>query len=292
MREVYRCILHTILFNRAVGWVRPKDTECEVLTRISYARIDDPALVRTIDKNVDALYAMIEKQAQARRQPTVTTTTVIAPSPTAQPALSSSSSSSPPPHSASPAAAALAFSSSSSSSPSSSSPSAAASAPVLASFSLSFYETTPSKSWFGPREERLYWERWIIPCAVSPHSRHTTADIGASASPADSAQRRQEEAFMLVMTAVVSLVNEKKEHLPSVKAGKEGLTYSFECQSECMHTAASATAAAGGAAVGTAGGSSASSPAGAGDGGDGGWGLMASMMKKVFKEGPPLLIPR
>jgi len=87
---------------------------------------------------------------------------------------------------------------------------------------------------------------------------------------------------MLVMRSVVSLVNEKKDHLPSVKAGKEGLTYSFECQSECGGGGGSG----GGGAVAGVGVSG-----GADVGDDGGWGL-ASMMKKVFKEGPPLLIPK
>ena len=270
VREVYRCVLHTILFNRAVGWVKPRDTECEVLSRVSYARIDDAALQRNVDKNVDALYAMIDKQMHATLQPTVTTTTITANH--THSTLPSSASS--PPHSLT--------STSTSSSAASPAPS-----PVPATFTLSFYETTPNKSWFGPREDKLYWERWVLPCRVSP-SKPNASPSSSFTSP--TTQQRQQHSFMSVMTAIVAVVNEKRDHLPAVKGGMEGLTYSFECESVCG-------GGAGGA--GASGGAGGSGEAGRGGGvgvvdvgsDDGGWGL-SGMMKKVFKEGPPLLIPK
>ena len=273
MREVYRCVLHTILFNRAVGWVRPRDTECEVFNRISYARIDDAALQRNVDKNVDALYAMIDKHMHATLQPTVTTTTITATgSPHSHTTLSSSSAST----------------SSHTLSATSKSSAATLSAPsaIPASFTLSFYESSPSKSWFGPREDKLYWERWVLPCRVSPSKPHSSPSSSFT-SPA--AAQRQQLSFMAVMTAVVAVVNDKRDHLPAVKGGMEGLTYSFECESVCGGGAAGAGVggAAGGGESGRPGG------AGAGDVGsdDGGWGL-STMLKKAFKEGPPVLIPK
>ena len=205
VREVYRCLLHSILFNRALGWVRPRETECEVLQRTCYARIDDPALVRAVDKNVDALYALIEKHALAHSQPTVTTSTIVgsAPHPHAQPAISSSSSAS-----QSPTAAA-----------------SAPAAPIPATLSLSFYESAPSKSWFGPAVTKLYWERWVLPCSIT-YDRHA----GGAAAVSPERSRAQEERFRLVMTAIITLLNDKRDHLPPVKAGQEGLTYSFECE--------------------------------------------------------------
>ena len=267
VREVYRCVLHTILFNRAVGWVRPRDTECEVLNRISYARIDDAALQRNVDKNVDALYAIIDKQMHATLQPTVTTTTITANNIHAP--LSSAAAS---PHT-------LTSTSTSSSSSSSSHPSS-----VPATFTLSFYESSPSKSWFGPREDKLYWERWVLPCRVSPSKPNSSP---SSSSTYLTAQQRQQHSFMTVMAAIVAVVNEKRDHLPAVKGGMEGLTYSFECESGCS----------GGAAGAGLGGGVGESGRGGGVGvvdvssDDGGWGLSA-MMKKAFKEGPPALIPK
>ena len=285
VREVYRCVLHTILFNRAVGWVKPREVECEVLSRTTYPRIDDPALIRTVDKNVDALYALIEKAALARTPHTVTTITGLTPPP------SSSSPSSP---SSSRLNTSL-TSTSTSSSPShhSSSPhhhpqqQPPPPPPIPASLTLSFYESTPSKSWFGPAVQKLYWERWHLPALIHFH-KHTTHRAGTGTGVGGGGggggggrEERQEERFRLVMMSVVTLMNEKRDHLPTVKGGMEGLTYSFECETEC-------------AGLGTGGGGAGEGGGGGGMGGvgdDGGWGL-SSMMKKVFKEGPPLLIPK
>ena len=277
MREVYRCVLHTILFNRAVGWVRPRDTECEVLTRISYARIDDAALQRNVDKNVDALYAMIDKQMHASLQPTVTTTTIVAGH--GHSTLSSSSSLSSP-HT-------LTSTSTSSSPAASFSPSS-----VPATFTLSFYESTPSKSWFGPREDKLYWERWVLPCRVSP-SKPNASPSSSFNSP--TAQQRQQQSFMSVMTAIIAVVNDKRDHLPAVKGGMEGLTYSFECESVCGGGGAAGGGAGLGGGVGGGGEGGRGGVVGGGgvDAGseDGGWGL-STMIKRAFKEGPPILIPK
>lgn len=48
INEVLRCILHTILFVRAPGPVRPRETDCEMFS-ISYAKID----VQSVDRKVD-----------------------------------------------------------------------------------------------------------------------------------------------------------------------------------------------------------------------------------------------
>ena len=283
VREVYRCVLHTILFNRAVGWVRPRDTECEVLSRISYARIDDAALQRNVDKNVDALYAMIDKHMHATLQPTVTTTVVTAnhahsaPQSYSAPAYTPTAST---PHT-------LTSTSTSSSSSSSSAPS-----PVPATLTLSFYESTPGKSWFGPREDKLYWERWVLPCRVSPNKPNASPTHSPTHSQSQSHSQRQQQSFMSVMCAVVALVNEKRDHMPAVKGGMEGLTYSFECESVCGGGASSAGLGSGSGAVSGSGDGRAAGVGVADGGGDeGGWGL-SKMMKKAFKEGPPLLIPK
>ena len=262
MREVYRCVLHTILFNRAVGWVKPREVECEVLSRTPYARIEDPAIIRAVDKNVDALYALIERAALARTPLTITPTTVHSHPPSPSP-----SSSHPP------------------------------TPPLPASLTLSFYESAPSKSWFGPSIQKLYWERWHLPALIHYNKHAVGGGVGGvgwgggvgglgggdggrgGGGVGVGREALQEERFKLVMMSVVTLMNERRDHLPTVKGGMEGLTYSFECETEC-------------AGVGTGGGSGEGGGGGLGGAGnDGGWGL-TSMMKKVFKEGPPLLIPK
>jgi autophagy-related protein 101 len=37
-REALRCLLHTVLFNRALGQIRPRDVESELFDGITYVR--------------------------------------------------------------------------------------------------------------------------------------------------------------------------------------------------------------------------------------------------------------
>ncbi|KAI3794077.1 hypothetical protein L1987_36702 [Smallanthus sonchifolius] len=52
IREVLRCILHTIFFHRALGLVRPKDIDFELL-EITYVQCGDAKLEKKVDEKID-----------------------------------------------------------------------------------------------------------------------------------------------------------------------------------------------------------------------------------------------
>ncbi|XP_039116975.1 autophagy-related protein 101-like [Dioscorea cayenensis subsp. rotundata] len=60
IREVLRCIVHTIMFHRVLGLVRPKDTDSE-LFEITYVKCGDEELERKIEEKIDQLIVWIEK---------------------------------------------------------------------------------------------------------------------------------------------------------------------------------------------------------------------------------------
>jgi autophagy-related protein 101 len=61
LREVVRCLLHTILFNRALGHVRPRDVDSELFD-LSYVQCGDPSVERTVEDKVSALCSWVEKR--------------------------------------------------------------------------------------------------------------------------------------------------------------------------------------------------------------------------------------
>jgi len=66
-KEVLRAVLHTILFTRALGVVRPKDVDCE-LFGLSYATCGDPAVDAAVEERLDALATWLHrKTSDARR---------------------------------------------------------------------------------------------------------------------------------------------------------------------------------------------------------------------------------
>ncbi|CAA2978085.1 autophagy-related 101 [Olea europaea subsp. europaea] len=67
IREVLRCILHTILFHRALGLVRPKDVDLE-LFEITYVQCGDMELERKIDEKIDQFIDRVEKHPNKKNQ--------------------------------------------------------------------------------------------------------------------------------------------------------------------------------------------------------------------------------
>ncbi|CAA0832771.1 Unknown protein [Striga hermonthica] len=67
IREVLRCILHTILFHRALGLVRPKDIDLE-LFEITYVQCGDLELDRKIDEKIDQFIDRVEKHPNKKNQ--------------------------------------------------------------------------------------------------------------------------------------------------------------------------------------------------------------------------------
>mmetsp|Transcript_9620 Transcript_9620/g.17014 ORF Transcript_9620/g.17014 Transcript_9620/m.17014 type:complete len:216 (+) Transcript_9620:79-726(+) len=62
VREALRCLLHTILFNRALGPVRPVEVEAELLD-LSYVRVHDEEVVAAVELSMNELCGQLERSA-------------------------------------------------------------------------------------------------------------------------------------------------------------------------------------------------------------------------------------
>lgn len=67
IREVLRCILHTIVFHRALGLVRPKDVDLE-LFEITYVQCGDVELEKKIDEKIEHFMSWVEKHPNKKSQ--------------------------------------------------------------------------------------------------------------------------------------------------------------------------------------------------------------------------------
>ncbi|KAF6177056.1 hypothetical protein GIB67_015931 [Kingdonia uniflora] len=67
IREVLRCILHTIVFHRALGLVRPKDIDCE-LFEITYVQCGDVELEKKVEEKIDQFIGWVEKHPNKKSQ--------------------------------------------------------------------------------------------------------------------------------------------------------------------------------------------------------------------------------
>ncbi|XP_059459384.1 autophagy-related protein 101 isoform X2 [Corylus avellana] len=67
IREVLRCILHTVVFHRALGLVRPKDIDLE-LFEITYVQCGDAELEKKIDEKIDQFIGWVEKHPNKKSQ--------------------------------------------------------------------------------------------------------------------------------------------------------------------------------------------------------------------------------
>ncbi|KAH9711710.1 Autophagy-related protein 101 [Citrus sinensis] len=67
IREVLRCILHTIIFHRALGLVRPKDIDLE-LFEITYVQCGDLEVEKKIDEKIEQFISWVEKHPNKKSQ--------------------------------------------------------------------------------------------------------------------------------------------------------------------------------------------------------------------------------
>ncbi|KAM0934899.1 hypothetical protein DsansV1_C30g0215421 [Dioscorea sansibarensis] len=67
IREVLRCILHTIVFHRALGLVRPKDIDSE-LFEITYVQCGDAELEKKIEEKIDHFIGWVDKHPNRKSQ--------------------------------------------------------------------------------------------------------------------------------------------------------------------------------------------------------------------------------
>ncbi|CAO2827990.1 unnamed protein product [Amaranthus hypochondriacus] len=65
--EVLRCILHTIMFHRALGLVRPKDVDLELFD-ITYVQCGEVELEKKIDEKIDQFISWVDKHPNKKTQ--------------------------------------------------------------------------------------------------------------------------------------------------------------------------------------------------------------------------------
>ncbi|XP_040993160.1 autophagy-related protein 101-like isoform X1 [Juglans microcarpa x Juglans regia] len=67
IREVLRCILHTIVFHRALGLVRPKDIDLELFD-ITYVQCGDVDLEKKLEEKIEQFIGWVEKHPNKKSQ--------------------------------------------------------------------------------------------------------------------------------------------------------------------------------------------------------------------------------
>jgi len=67
VKEVLRCLLHTIMFQRALGAVRPSDVESDLFD-ITYVKCSDPGVSKAIEDKVDTFSRLLEQSQPPRGQ--------------------------------------------------------------------------------------------------------------------------------------------------------------------------------------------------------------------------------
>lgn len=67
IREVLRSILHTIMFHRALGLVRPKDVDLQLFD-ITYVQCGDAEIEKKVDEKIDQFICWVEKHPNKKSQ--------------------------------------------------------------------------------------------------------------------------------------------------------------------------------------------------------------------------------
>ncbi|XP_010550372.1 PREDICTED: autophagy-related protein 101-like [Tarenaya hassleriana] len=67
IREVLRCILHTIVFHRALGLIRPKDIDLELFD-ITYVQCGEKEVEKKIDEKIDQFISWVDKHPNKKSQ--------------------------------------------------------------------------------------------------------------------------------------------------------------------------------------------------------------------------------
>jgi autophagy-related protein 101 len=257
LKGVLQCVLHSVLFNRALGSFAPKDADCaefgggveidphtgqlsnSQLFSVPYAKLDDAHVDGLVDSFLDRFTTALAKTAPV-------------------PAAAASSSSDKSGSGGSGSAAA-------------SSSNGGATMVREGQVCLGFHEKVVKKksllSWGGPSEEKVFWEQWIVPIrcdassavaattplpasaasaseaassssaasAATPSSSSSSSASASSSSssssslastPLDLARRAR---LMDCLSFLVFRCNEKREHIPPLKTSSTAaLAFSFE----------------------------------------------------------------
>lgn len=65
IKEVLRCVLHTILFHRTLGSIVPQEVDCDILD-VSYVRVRDTAIERAVEANIERFSQALNKSREQK----------------------------------------------------------------------------------------------------------------------------------------------------------------------------------------------------------------------------------
>jgi autophagy-related protein 101 len=156
VKEVARCLIHTILFNRAMGPLKTHEQYCDLFD-ICYAKIDSIDIDRVVEDAVERLSQSLRIVGNGTAKGRIV---------------------------------------------------------------VSFYEKKKRKAFFGitTTEDQVNWEQWIISIVVNRQKLSNGADFAADRNR----QARQTESLMTQrILQILTMVNEKKEHLPPVNLNSD-----------------------------------------------------------------------
>lgn len=193
VKDVLRCLVHSILFNRALGAFQPKDMECKEIENVGYAKVDDANVDERVETGIDRFASAWTKSGSTK-----------------------------------------------------------------GNVCVGFYEKSVKKNFFGfgAKEEKMFWERWIIPLSFpSPLESSKPKTLAEKEKVQERRQRRLVENLLYL----VSCINEKKDHIPPMKSNTAvALAFSFEISFTTGEKA------------------------------DESWGF--NTLKRLLKQGPPMLL--
>jgi len=155
VKEALACLLHTIIFNRALGPLKAYEVDSEILD-LSYARCDDAIIESLVDTRLEQLVSSLTKgsvqkdQYEHKEQNEQTCV-------------------------------------------------------------LSFYGVTYKKYMkVFVREEKVYWEQWLIPVSIVEQK-------SKSSSERDRRAQGRQQMIRDRLTSIMSMLNEK-DHIPPFKS--------------------------------------------------------------------------
>lgn len=66
IKGVLQCLLHSILFNRALGAFTPKDAECVEMEGLPYAKLDDAGVDSCVDSYIERFVTGLKKSGSSK----------------------------------------------------------------------------------------------------------------------------------------------------------------------------------------------------------------------------------
>merc|ERR1711871_1292997 len=67
VKEALRCLLHSILFQRALGLITPTEVESPLFEGVTYMRCHDVALEKLVEEKVEQVHACLQSLLEAQK---------------------------------------------------------------------------------------------------------------------------------------------------------------------------------------------------------------------------------